>query len=181
MQQNSNNSIEFERTFLAKEVPAELRSSLPERMVDVYFPDDLGVHPQLRARRRGQTYEITKKTPIVNGDVSQQLEQTIPLGSGEFASLITGHTRLVEKDRYKVYIGTFEAEVDVFSGELEGLVLIDFEFASKEAMDAFVMPAVCLAEVTQENFVAGGLLAGRAYADIAKDLARFNYQPLHVA
>jgi CYTH domain-containing protein len=180
MQPDSNNSIELERTFLAKAIPQELRSSLPERVVDVYMPDDLNTHPQLRVRRRGQKYEITKKTPI-EGDVSHMLEQTIPLGSAEFASLITGHSRLVEKDRYKVYINTFEAEVDVFSGPLEGLVLIDFEFPSKEAKDAFVPPAVCLAEVTQEDFIAGGLLAGRAYADIAKDLARFNYQPLHVA
>lgn len=179
MQPNATNSVELERTFLAKAIPAELRTSLPERVVDVYLPDDLSVHPQLRVRRRGQKYEITKKTPI-EGNVSQQLEQTIPLSSAEFAALITGHSRLVEKDRYKVYINTVEAEVDVFSGELEGLILIDFEFPSKEAMDAFVPPEVCLAEVTQEVF-AGGMLAGRAYADIAKDLAQFNYQPLHVA
>ncbi len=186
MQPNSNNSVEFERTFLAKEIPGELRSSLPERMVDVYFPDDLNndagfIHPVLRVRRRGQSYEITKKTIVKGTDSSEMLEQTIPLDSAEFGSLITGHSRLVEKDRYKVYIGGMKAEVDIFSGELEGLVLIDFEFPSREVMEAFAPPAVCLAEVTQEVFVAGGHLAGRAYADIAKDLARFNYQPLRIA
>lgn len=181
MQPNPNHTVEFERTFLAKEIPTELRTSLPERVVDVYFPDDLSVHPTLRTRRRGQNYEITKKTPVQGADSSEQLEQTIPLSSAEFAALITGHTRLVEKDRYKVYIGAVQAEVDIFSGNLEGLILIDFEFPSREAMEAFTPPAVCLAEVTQEEFIAGGLLAGRAYADIAADLARFKYQPLRVA
>lgn len=179
MQQN--HSVEFERTFLAKEIPAEVHAALPERVVDVYFPDDLNTHPMLRARRRGQSYEITKKTPVQSADSSEMLEQTIPLDSAEFAALITGHTRLVEKDRYKVYIGGAPAEVDVFSGELDGLVLIDFEFDSREAKEAFTPPVVCLAEVTQEIFIAGGHLAGRAYADIAKDLLRFNYQPLHIA
>jgi len=32
--------------------------------------------------------------------------------------------------------------------------------------------------VTQEEFIAGGLLAGKTYNDIAPELERFNYQPI---
>lgn len=71
--------------------------------------------------------------------------------------------------------------MDVFNGALRGLVLIDFEFESEQARDAFAPPACCLADVTQEPFIAGGNLAGRSLADIAGDLARYSYMPLYAA
>lgn len=70
--------------------------------------------------------------------------------------------------------------MDVFTGELSGLVLIDFEFQSEEDKAAFTPPSCCLADVTQEDFIAGGQLAGKTYEDIRSDLARFNYSPLSI-
>jgi CYTH domain-containing protein len=70
------------------------------------------------------------------------------------------------------------AEVDIFVGQLEGLVVIDFEFDSEEAKSAFVAPGICLADVTQEMFIAGGKLAGKRYKDIKAELDRFNYSAL---
>lgn len=70
------------------------------------------------------------------------------------------------------------AEVDVFGEQLAGLVLIEFEFADEAAKDAFRPPACALADVTQEDFIAGGRLAGKTYLYIAPDLARFGYQKL---
>jgi CYTH domain-containing protein len=131
-------------------------------------------------RKRGSSYEITKKTLINSDDSSAQLEQTLPLELAEFESLASGHSRMVEKDRYGVSIGTIPAEVDVFSGKLEGLILIDFEFESEAAKATFVPPLCCLADVTQEEFIAGGSLAGKSYDDIAENLAHFGYQPLNM-
>ena len=70
------------------------------------------------------------------------------------------------------------AEIDVFADELEGLVLIDFEFDTVEEKSTFKMPSIALADVTQEDFVAGGLLAGKTYNDIALELKRFNYKQI---
>jgi CYTH domain-containing protein len=86
----------------------------------------------------------------------------------------------VQKNRYKVTISGRPAEVDVFTGELNGLVVIDFEFDSPEEKAKFQPPTCCLADVTQEDFIAGGLLAGKSYQDIATDLERYNYKPLSV-
>jgi CYTH domain-containing protein len=142
---------------------------------DVYVPDTDGTHPRLRLRKKGDRYEITKKIPVNEGDASAHTELTIPLDEQEFLALEKSSHKFVEKDRYKVTIDGHEAEVDVFQGELKGLVVIDFEFESEADMTSFVTPAVCLADVTQENFIAGGLLAGKSYADISSDLDRFNY------
>lgn len=39
----------------------------------------------------------------------------------------------------------------------------------------FLAPDIALADVTQEDFIAGGLLAGKTYNDISAELGRFNY------
>ena len=40
------------------------------------------------------------------------------------------------------------------------------------------MPDFCLADVTQEKFIAGGMICGKSYEDIEKELKRFNYVKL---
>ena len=53
---------------------------------------------------------------------------------------------------------------------------MDFEFNTLAEKSAFKMPSIALADVTQEDFIAGGLLAGKTYNDIASELERFNYR-----
>ena len=65
-----------------------------------------------------------------------------------------------------------------FADELKGLVLIDFEFSTENEKSTFKIPDIALADVTQEEFIAGGLLAGKTYNDISSELKRFNYKRL---
>lgn len=170
--------IENERTYLAKHLP-DLSNSASQEMLDVYIPKD-AEHPVLRIRRRGEKYEITKKQPVQDGDASRQSEQTVVLTAAEFNELATLEGKRVRKIRYVYEHQGRECEIDVFQDGLEGLVLVDFEFAAAEAeaMKRFQVPDFCLADVTQETFIAGGMLCGKSYADIADELARFGYQKL---
>lgn len=52
--------LELELTFLAKELPAEIKAMEPTRIVDVYVPDT-PEHSHLRLRQKGEKYEMTKK------------------------------------------------------------------------------------------------------------------------
>lgn len=174
-QQHLPSEIELEYTYLAAYLPKELADVAPVRLVDVYIPEHSGAHPHMRVRQKGNVYEITKKIPLKQGDASVMVEQTIPLDEVEFDHLRQVSPLTVVKDRYNVTIDGFPAEVDVFQDRLSGLVLIDFEFSTIEEKDAFSPPSVCLADVTQEDVIAGGLLAGKAFADIEKQLARFGY------
>ncbi len=178
MNLNQNQEIELELTFLAKTLPREIEGQIPDQMIDIMFPETGVRHPNLRLRKRGQRYEITKKHPVDEGDASAHLESTIPLTKKEYENLSQASSRRVVKDRYKVEISGHQAEVDVFQEKLKGLVLIDFEFSTLKEKDAFKAPTVCLAEVTQEEFIAGGMLAGKSYDDIESDLKRFKYQKL---
>jgi hypothetical protein len=170
--------LERERTFLAKELPQEIKATEPTRIVDIYIPDT-PAHSHLRLRQNGKTYEITKKTSVAAGDASEHIEQTIPLTEEEFAALSRCSAKRVAKDRYRVVIDGILAEIDVFIEDLAGLVLIDFEFDTEDEKDNFIPPSIVLADVTQENFIAGGLLAGKTYDTIAPELARFCYKKLN--
>ena len=43
------------------------------------------------------------------------------------------------------------------------------------------MPNFCLAEVTHEEFLAGGMLCGKSYADIRESLKRLGYTKIGAA
>lgn len=175
---SGNTSLELELTYLAAHIPSEIDGVKPVAMEDTYFPEDQSVHAHLRVRAKDDRYEITKKVSVVEGDASAHIESTIPLDTDEYASLITASTRKIRKDRFKTTIDGHEAEVDVFRGLLSGLVLIDFEFQSYEDKAGFQPPASCLVDVTQEGFIAGGVLSGRTYEDIEPELTRLGYQKI---
>ena len=176
----STTHVEIELTWLAASLP-DVAGCHHVAMEDVYFPDDPDVHPRLRARRRGDVHEMTKKLPMSGSDGAAHTEMTIPLSPREYSALVDGHQRRVTKIRFLVSLEGRDAEVDVFQGALRGLVLIDFEFGFPSELAAFRAPACCLADVTRHDFLAGGLLAGKSYDDIPPELERFGYTPLALA
>ena len=54
--------LELELTFLAKELPREIKTVKPTRITDIYIPD-IPDHSHLRLRQKGERYEITKNYP----------------------------------------------------------------------------------------------------------------------
>lgn len=167
--------IELEKTYLAKYLP-DFSACEYKEMVDTYLPERAS-HPVIRVRKQGERYMITKKAPVEN-NASIQKEQTILLTKEEYDDLSKISSKKVEKVRYYYPIDGKKAEIDVFQGELYGLVLIDFEFSSEEEMNAFKMPEFCLVDVTNESYIAGGLLAGKSYEDIEENLAKLGYKKI---
>ncbi|XLQ19647.1 MAG: hypothetical protein ACKUBY_03580 [Candidatus Moraniibacteriota bacterium] len=170
--------IEIEKTYLAKELPQNLGECKFKEIIDVYIPK-ASVHPSLRLRKDGDNFELTKKELIDEGDHSHAREQTIVLTEKEFDALnqqIKG--KRVRKIRYNYdYNGTI-VEFDIFQDALKGLILVDVEFESIDEKDNFQMPDFCLADVTEEDFIAGGMVCGKGYQDIADNLNRFEYKKL---
>lgn len=168
--------IEIERTFLAKSLPEDLKQHPHKQIIDIYIPET-NDHPVIRIRKNGDKYEITKKEPT-SDDSSEQTEDTINLTEEEFAALSQLPGKRVEKMRYNYPHGALTAEFDVFGGDLEGLVIVDFEFKQKEEADSFEAPDYCLADITQETFCAGGMIAGKKYADIESIVQSYGYEKL---
>lgn len=169
--------IELEKTYLAKFLPENLRNCKHKEIIDIYFPKHIA-HPNLRLRKSGDQFEMTKKLLVNEGDASHQKEHTIPLTEDEFNVLSMVEGKKVRKLRYYSEYKGRVAEVDVFQDDLFGLVVVDFEFETIEEKDAFEIPEFCLMDVTQEEFIAGGMICGKSYDDIEKDLSRFDYEKL---
>lgn len=169
--------IEIEKVYLAKGLPPDLSQYKSLDYIDTYVPFS-DPHPHLRLRKKGEERELTKKIMITATDKSTTQEITMPLSALEYDELVTIQGKKIIKRRYFVPVNNRIAEVDIFLDKLKGLVLIDFEFPSALERDSFVAPDFCLADVTQEEFVAGAYLAGKSFADLKEFLARFHYTPL---
>ncbi len=170
-------NIEYERTYLVKTLPVDLEEAPSKILVDVYFPRS-AAHPTLRLRQKGDKYELTKKNKPDPNDASTQIETTVDLTREEFESMAKGDGKVVRKRRYYYDYKGQIAEIDVFEGELKGLVLVDFEFKSREELLEFEKPDFCLVDVTQEEPLAGGMLAGKSLENIQQELNKFNYESL---
>jgi len=168
--------IELELTYLAKYLPGDLIKYPFKEIIDIYLPVSFD-HPKIRIRKNGDKYEITKKEPI-ESNRSEMLEQTIKITEAEFNELVNLPGKKVSKRRYLYDYKDHTAEIGIFGGDLNGLVLIDVEFKTVEEKASFKMPDFCLVEVTQEKFTAGGMLCGKKYIDIEEELMRFGYKRL---
>ncbi|HAN10494.1 MAG TPA: hypothetical protein DCP90_07760 [Clostridiales bacterium] len=77
---------------------------------------------------------------------------------------------------YENYI----AEIDVITGNREGLVFVDFEFKSEEEANSFIMPDFCLMDVTNEEVFINGSLLEKSYGEMEKELEKYGYKKLSV-
>ncbi len=171
---------EFELTYLVKILPVDIKVASHQDIIDIYIPASVE-HPTFRIRKNGNKREITKKEPIHGQDSSHQLETTIPLSEDEFQELNNLAGKRIYKTRYFYNENGVNYEIDVFRGGLEGLVLVDVEFNSLAEKGNFVPPSWCLVEVTQEKFIAGGMLCGKRYDDIRDNLEGFGYKKLRIS
>lgn len=171
--------LEREKTYLLKSLPEGLADCLSEIISDAYVPTS-AEHPVLRLRRRGDRYELTKKEPVSGTDSSRQNEHTIKLSLEEAAAFEAVQAKRFTKRRYYCTIDGYAAELDLYMDDLAGLAVVDFEFDNDDTMEKFKMPDICLADVTQEKAFAGGILAGKKYADIEEVLQKYDYQPLRL-
>lgn len=169
--------IELERTFLLKNIPVGLEKCKSIEIIDIYLPKS-AKHPILRIRKKGDVFEMTKKYPLVGKDFSEQEEYNISLSKEEFKELSEIEGKRFRKIRYFYPLDGKTAEIDIYLDALRGLAFVDFEFDSRAEKDKFKMPHFCLADVTQEKFVAGGMLAGKKYSDIEPFLKKYNYKKI---
>ncbi|MDD2870901.1 MAG: hypothetical protein PHS49_02825 [Candidatus Gracilibacteria bacterium] len=177
--------LELENTYLLKEFPKGFFEYLEKgeskyvkgkkEIIDIYLPIE-SKHPKIRIRKNGEKYEITKKFPLNEGDASVQKEQTINLTESEFNIFNKLCGKKVHKIRYLYDYNGKIAEIDIFMGDLKGLIVVDFEFIDELEKNNFVMPSFCLADITQEEFIAGGMIAGKKYSDLNIYLEKYGYK-----
>jgi CYTH domain-containing protein len=138
---SSRVAYEVERKFRVHEVPASLGKAT--RLRQAYLAVDGGV--EVRVRDRGGTHVLGVK----GGRGIQRTEVEVEIGVADFDELWTlAPDRRIDKTRYRVAVGDHVAEVDVYAGSLQGLVVVEVEFADRGEAEAFVPPPWFGDEVT---------------------------------
>ena len=133
--------MEIERTFLVKQLPADLESWPVRRIEQAY----LCTRPVLRVRRSGERYFFTYKG---EGLLARE-EHEFPLEEEAYRHLLAkADGAVITKDRSCIPLGPYTAELDVFAPPFAPLVLAEVEFPSEEEAAAFQPPAWFGAEVT---------------------------------
>lgn len=109
---------------------------------------------------------ITLKGPSgVNRMSRAEYEYEIPIAEAE--QILAGFTTNgTQKIRYRIPAGNFTWEVDVFSGDNNGLIVAEIELTSEE--DEFEIPAWITEEVTADGRYANSSLAIHPFKHWAK-------------
>jgi adenylate cyclase len=148
--------IEIERKFLVDAPPGDLDRHPADPLRQGYLavaPDGV----EVRIRRRGDRHSLTVKS----GPAHVRVEEEIPLEPERFDALWSlTEGRRVEKTRYLVPLpNDLTVELDVYAGDLDGLVTAEIEFPSVEASAAWTPPPWLGAEITGDARYANQSLA----------------------
>jgi adenylate cyclase len=137
--------MEVERKFLAAE-PPELKGTEADEIAQGYLA--IGADGEVRVRRRGEALVLTAK----RGSGLSRQEAEIELDRDRFDQLwpLTEGRRL-HKRRHVLPLGDLKVEVDVYEGDLEGLVVAEIEFPSEEQANRFDPPGWLGEEVTGDH------------------------------
>jgi adenylate cyclase len=137
--------MEVERKFLVSE-PPDLDEGSAEEIEQGYLA--IGDEEEVRLRRKEEKLTLTAK----RGSGLTRDEAEVDLGREDFDRLwpLTEGKRL-HKRRYVIPDGDLTIEVDVYGGDLEGLVVAEIEFQSEEAARAFEPPGWLGEEVTGDH------------------------------
>ena len=126
--------MEIERKYLIHQLPGDLSRYQKKEIEQGY----LNTEPVVRIRRSNDTYTLTYK----GSGLMVREEYNLPLTKDSYEHLrskIDGI--LISKTRYLIPLNDkLTIELDVFSGELAGLLLAEVEFETEEAANQFVPP-----------------------------------------
>ena len=140
-------SHEIERKFLVKELPADLENYPHSAIMQGYLiitDNDI----EVRIRKKGDKYFETVKAG--SGLVRKESEKEIPKEMFWDHWPLTEGKR-VEKVRYDIEYGGKLIELDIYSGELEGLAVAEVEFDSEQESVSFEPPSWFGEEVTHDE------------------------------
>jgi adenylate cyclase len=137
---------EIERVFKVRQLPKNLEQYPCENIVQGYLAIDV-TGSEVRLRKIGDRYFETYK----GAGRLQRRELEIELSPDQFNTLWLGtEGRRIEKIRYQINEGGQKIELNVFQGNLEGLVLAEVEFPSREKSEEFKPPDWFGDEVTED-------------------------------
>lgn len=139
----NNNLKEIERKFLVNFLPKNLNKYISNKIVQGYVNCDS--KKEVRVRQKGDLYYQTKKV----GGGKVRIEDEIKIQKEKF-NLLWNKTKgkRIEKIRYEIPYKKYVIELDIYGGDLRGLIVAEVEFNSVKESDKFIPPNWFGEEVT---------------------------------
>jgi hypothetical protein len=174
--------IERERRFLLAGPPPSSALTARRRITDRYLTGtrlrlrrvdwaDNGSRPGRPGQDDGgqSEFKLTQKLPAGRPGHVRGLITNTYLSEAEYELLASLPAQLLTKTRFSMA----PLAVDIFEPPLHGLILAEAEFSADEAALSFPVPAMAVAEVTDDARLGGGSLALACRADLATWLADY--------
>lgn len=168
--------VERERRYLLRGLPEGVTPRDEHAQItDNYIT---GTRLRLRKSRWVPTGEwslkLTQKQAPAPPDFSRALITTLYLNRAEYEALSIFEANELRKNRYYLRHEGRLYGVDVFLGELRGLVLAETDFETDAEVDEFPAPPFAVADVTREELFTGGRLAYLSADELRMELSKRN-------
>jgi CYTH domain-containing protein len=166
--------VERERRYLLRDLPEGLTRADPHlQITDNYIT---GTRLRIRKVRDPGTNKWTVKftqkfTPDPN-DLSRTIITNTYLNALEAEVLSVFNTNEIRKNRYRFEFEGRQFGVDMFLGDLFGLVLAEVSFETDEELYNYAIPPFALADVTNIPLFTGGSLCELTFSDVRAEITK---------
>jgi CYTH domain-containing protein len=166
--------VERERRYLLQDLPEGVsRADHHLQITDNYIS---GTRLRLRKVRDPRTnkwvVKFTQKFAPDTHDFSRTTITNTYLNPIEADTLAIFEANEIRKNRYHFEFEGRQFSVDMFLGDLFGLVLAEVSFENDDELENFSPPPFALAEVTNNELFTGGRLSQLSFADLKDELIR---------
>ena len=136
--------MEIERKFLIRTLPDSL-DRYPYHIIEQAY---IWTNPVIRIRRQDDSYILTCKG---SGMLSRE-ECNIPMSKDSYEHLLakTEGCRISKRRCLIPLTETLTAELDIFSGDHDGLVMAEVEFPDEKTAEDFIAPSWFGQDVTYD-------------------------------
>jgi CYTH domain-containing protein len=146
--------VERERRFLLHQFPKNVDAVRVRKIADRYI-DGTTLRLRKVTEENGPTaYKLTQKISARDAGAQQGLIVTMYISEAESRVFEQLPAHTLSKTRHSVP----PFGIDVFDGELEGLLLAEAEFDSSAAADGLIIPSFISREVSDDDRFTGGHL-----------------------
>jgi CYTH domain-containing protein len=167
--------VERERRYLLRDLPEGMTRADPH----VQITDNYMTGSRLRLRKVREprtnkwTVKFTQKFAPNPDDLSRTIITNTYLNALE-AEVLSSifNSNEIRKNRYPFEFDGRNFSIDMFLGDLFGLVLAEVSFETDEELDTFLQPPFALVDVTNEPLFSGGRLCELTFSDVRAEIAK---------
>ena len=164
--------IERERRYLLRDLPEGLIRADPHlQITDNYITGTrLRIRKVREPRTNKWTVKFTQKFAPDPDDLSRTIITNTYLNALEAEVLSVFDANEIRKNRYPFEFEGRKFSVDMFLGDLFGLVLAEVSFETDDELDNYPKPPFALIDVTNDPLFTGGRLCEMTFSDLRQEI-----------